>query len=139
MRIMAVGTQQVFLAPVPVTCPSAMNALFPIPEFRSVTLATELVGFVETDQLSAGCMQHISVVGVMAIHAPSIFFIVLEYDIVMEFFQFSALEVNFHICMTHCTREKILAQRRGRNLNINLLSSFCLLEYCVGGNGLVSG
>jgi hypothetical protein len=54
-------------------------------------------------------MQHISVVGVMAVHAPSVFLVVFEDDIIMEFFQLSALEVDLHIFMAHCAREKVLA------------------------------
>ena len=106
---MAVSAQQVFLASVPVTGPSAVNALFPIPEFWPMTLAAELVGFLETDQLSTGCMQHISVVGVMTGHAPTVFLIVSEHYIIMEFFQFPALDIDLHICMAHCAWEKILA------------------------------
>ena len=106
---MAVGAQQVFLTSVPFPSPSAVNALFPISEFRPMTLAAEFVGFLETDQLSAGCVEHISIVCVMAVHAPSVFLVVFEDDIIMEFFQFPALEVDFQIRMAHCAREKVLA------------------------------
>jgi hypothetical protein len=109
MWVMTVGAQQVFLAPVPLAGPPAVNALFPIPEFWPVTLAAELVGFLETDQLSAGRMKHIAVFGVMAVYAPAVFLIVFEDDIIMEFFQFTALEVGLHIFMAHGARIIVLA------------------------------
>jgi hypothetical protein len=109
MRVMAVGTQQVLLLSVPRTGPSAVNAFFPIPQFGPMTLTTELVGFLERNQFSAGRVEHISVFGVMAVHTPTVFFIVFEDDIIMEFFQFTAFEVDLHILMTHGARIIVLA------------------------------
>jgi hypothetical protein len=106
---MAVGAQQILLAAVPVTCPSAVNSLFPIPQFRPVTLAAEFVGFVEAYQFSACCVEHISIVCIMTVHAPSVFFVVPENDIIMKIFQFSTLIVDFYIRMTIYAGEYSLA------------------------------
>ena len=106
---MTVGAQQVLFLSVPATGPPSVNALFPIPEFWPVTLAAEFVGFLETDQLSAGGVEEIAIVGVMAVHAPAVSFIVFENDIIMEVFQYPALEIDLHICMAHRAREKVLA------------------------------
>ncbi len=135
---MTVDTQQVLFLSVPATCPLAVNAHFPIPEFWPVTLAAEFVGFLETDQLSAGGMEKIAIVGVMAVHAPSVFFIVFENDVFMEVYQFPALEIDLHICMAHRARINVLAQGRWWNLDIDLFFACCLLEYPVGSDSLVS-
>ena len=98
---MAVGAQKIFLLPVPLAGSSSVDAFLPIPEFRPMTLTAEFVGFLETDQLSARAVEHVAVVGVVAIHAPAVFLVVFENDVIMEFFQFPAFEIDFHVFVTH--------------------------------------
>jgi len=88
-----------------------------------MTLAAELVGFLEVDQFSASRVEHIPVVRIMTGHAPPVFLIVFEYDIVMEFFQFSALEVDFHFGMTLGAGEYPLGEGRRWDLYVILFVS----------------
>jgi hypothetical protein len=125
----AVGTQEVLLLPIPVAGSSAMNACSPIPQLEPMTLAAEFVGFSEIDQFAAGRVQHISIIGIVTIHAPPVFFIVFKDDIFVEFFQLSSLEVDFHVGMTSRTGENILAEGGRRDLDIHLLFRGGLLSF----------
>jgi len=126
---MAMGTQEVLFPPIPVTGSPAVNARFPIPQFGAMTLAAQLIGFSEIDQFAAGRVQHISIVGIMTIHTPPVFFVMLKNDILMEFYQLSSLEVDLHVGMTFRTGKNTLAEGGRRDLNIHLLFLCGLLSF----------
>ena len=90
---MTVGTQKILLLSIPISSAPAVNASSPIPEFGTVALATQLVGFLEIDQFASSRVQHVSVIRVMAVYAPPVFLVVREDDVIMEIFQLPPLEV----------------------------------------------
>jgi hypothetical protein len=139
MGIVAVGTQEVLLLSVPVAGPPAVNTRSPISQLGAMTLAAQLIGFLEIDQFPAGRVQHVPIVGVMTIHAPPIFFIVLENDIIMEIFQLPSLEVNIQVGMTFRTGKHILAEGGRRNLDIHLVFAGGLLSFFSRAGRLVAG
>jgi len=103
-----------------------------------MTLAAEPVGFVKIYRFSAGKVEPIPVLSIVAVKTPAALFTVIEHDIIMEFFELSSLEVDFHLPVTVRTGEYPLCKRRRRNLDIPLLSGGGLLGYAVVGRSLIT-
>ena len=80
------GAQEVLLLSIPTASSPPVNTRSPISQFGTMTLAAQLIGFFEIDQFPAGRVQHVSIICVMTIHAPSVFFIMFEDDIIMKIF-----------------------------------------------------
>ena len=81
VRIVAMDAQQIAFGAVPVAGAAAVHAGPPVAIFFAVALAAEAVGFLERHALAAGQVQEVAVVGVVAIQAPAVGFVVLENDV----------------------------------------------------------
>jgi hypothetical protein len=84
MGIMAMGTQKISLGAIPVSSAAAMNAGAPIAILFAVALAAYPVRFFERHPFTAGQMQNIAIIRIMAIEAPAMRFVVLQNDIAMH-------------------------------------------------------
>ena len=134
---MAVGTEQVLLLTVPKTCSPAVNPRFPIPQLRAMTLTAKLIGFFVIDQIPSSRVEHVSIGIIVAIQAPSVLFIMLEFDVVVEFFQLSSLKISFHVSVTFRAGKDILTKGRRRHLDILLLLFGRLMKVLIEGHRLV--
>jgi hypothetical protein len=105
MGIMTMSAQKVFLLPIPVACPSSMDTRSPISQLGAMALAAQLVGFLKINQFTAGRMQHVTIIGIVAVHAPPVFFVMLKINIIVEIFQLPSFGVGFHVGMTLRTWE----------------------------------
>jgi hypothetical protein len=116
MWVVAVDTQSVGFLPVPLTCATAVDPGFPIPENCAVALAAEVIGFFETHKPAACQPQDIPVIRVMTIQTPSFFLIVVyDLDLFMHILQNPLLEINFLVIMAVRTRKNILRKGRRRH------------------------
>jgi hypothetical protein len=84
----------------------------PIPVFRAVTLAAQLIGGRKIHQLSAGQMELVPVRRVVAIQAPAVAFIVAELDILVKL-EFPPLAIGFHVAVAFRAGENPITERRG--------------------------
>ena len=94
--IVTVRAQEVTLGAIPVAPAPSVNSLAPITEDRPVTLAAELVRFVEPDQRAVGQAQVIPVVRVVTIEAPSIRGPVIDLDLLVHH-QFTRFRVDVEV------------------------------------------
>jgi len=78
-------------------------------------------------------VEHVSIRSIMAIQAPSVFLIMLEFDIIVEFFQLSSLGISLHIRVTRRAGEDILAKGRRGHLDVLLPFFVGLLEAFIEG------
>ena len=95
-----------------------MDAGFPVPQFGTVALAAQFIGFFEIQQPAVGQVQFVAVFGVVAVQAPAVFFVVFQYDVVVKLFQFPAFRVGFPVGMTFRAGKNVFAERRRRDLDV---------------------
>ena len=84
MRVVAIGTEEVALVPVPITAPAAVHSSSPVPVFLPMTLSTEPIGFLEGNRIPAGQVELIPVLGIVAVQTPPVFLVMLKHDFGME-------------------------------------------------------
>jgi len=123
MRIVAVSAQQVGLVAVPVARAASVDPRTPVPQFLAVTLPAEAVGLLERYPLAAGEVEPVAVVGVVAVQAPAVFFVVLELNLGVHVRQNTPGPISFQIPVTLRTGEESLGEWRRRNFETLLLRS----------------
>lgn len=117
---MTVHAKQVVLLTVPVSGPLAMDAHFPVAENRAVTLSAKAIRFCELDQGTVRQVQEISLLSVMAVQAPAIRLVMVQFDRIMLDGQFMWFPIHFIIRIVAVAAGKnILAERRRRDRNFS--------------------
>ena len=71
---MTMNAETIGLFAVPLAGSLAMDAGLPVPEYGAVTLAAEIVRFLERDELTVCQPQLVTVIQVMAVQAPALLF-----------------------------------------------------------------
>lgn len=107
---MAVSAEKVLLLAVPVACPFAVEADFPVAEFVSMALATKPVRFGEGYEFPGNQAQVVTVVKIVTVDAPTLSLGMVEDDVVMHVNKFTSLWVRFHVGMTVGTRENVFGE-----------------------------
>jgi hypothetical protein len=93
---MAVGAEEIALVPVPIPGPAAVDAGPPVSVFLPVALPAKAVGLLEEDGLPAGPVKQVPVVGIVAVQAPTVFFVMPEHDVRVKPRQLSPRWVHRH-------------------------------------------
>ena len=133
MGVVAVGAEEIALAPVPVPGSAAVDPCSPIPVFLPVTLPAEAVGFLEGDGCSAGKMKVVSVLRIVAVQAPTVFFVMSQDDVRMKPRENPAFPVHGHHFVAVGTREDSRREGWGRYFH----PLFCESSGKTGRGGIV--
>jgi hypothetical protein len=84
MGVVAVGAEEITLVTVPLSTSTSMDAGPPVPVLLPVTLTAETIGLLEGDELPAGQVEPVPVLGIVAVQAPAMLLVVAQHDLGMK-------------------------------------------------------
>ena len=111
--------EKIFLLPIPMSGPLAMNAGLPVPKGRTMALAAEKIGLRKLHELSAREMQLVPVVGTVTVQAPAVSGIVFKFDFGMLVRQLAPFRVDLCPVVTLSAGKNPLLERGRWSLNIS--------------------
>src|SRR5579859_7939617 len=120
VRIVAMRAEQIALRAVPIAGAPSVDPGPPVAILLAMTLAAESVRFVERYALAAGQVQEIAVIGIVAVEAPAMSFVVLEHDVEMHHRQFAARAIGLLARMAVGTGKNAVGEWRRWNLDFLL-------------------
>jgi len=97
--VMAVGAEEIALVSVPIPASAAVDAGPPVPVFLPVALPAKAVGLLEENGFPAGQVKQIPVVGIVAVQAPTVFFVMPQHDVRVKPTQLSSRWVHGQHCV----------------------------------------
>src|ERR1039458_8969236 len=96
VRVMTVGAQQVSLRSVPVSRTASVHARAPVAQLLPMTLAADSVRLLERNTLTAGQVEEVAGVGIVAIQTPAMGLIVLQHDVGVHAFEIAPRAIDRH-------------------------------------------